>query len=101
MSQTVEFADRVIKLLQQHAEGLTAAQVAQRCGENPNYTGSRLSKLAAYGRIGRLAKRRGNGRASIYFARSGPPSAEPPESKAGQDKAGPPHTFLTRRRRSI
>jgi hypothetical protein len=81
MSQTVDFADRVIKLLQQHAEGLTAAQVAQGCGENPHYTGSRLSKLAAYGRIGRLAKRPGNGHASVYIARPDRFAAEPQRVK--------------------
>jgi DNA-binding transcriptional regulator GbsR (MarR family) len=48
-----DFPGRVIEILRSSPNGLTSKEVAERLGINPVNMSSRLSKLAAYGFIGK------------------------------------------------
>jgi DNA-binding transcriptional regulator GbsR (MarR family) len=60
-----DFQDRIIAILQGSPNGLTANEIAERLGTTAGNISSRLSKLAAYGIIGKV--RYGNGR-NVYRA---------------------------------
>ena len=50
------FQERIIAILQESPNGLTSNQIAERLGATAKNLSSRLSKLAAYGIIGRYSR---------------------------------------------
>jgi DNA-binding transcriptional regulator GbsR (MarR family) len=60
-----DFPERVIAVLRGSPNGLTANEIAERLGTTAGTISSRLSKLAAYGIIGKA--RYGNAR-NVYRA---------------------------------
>jgi transcriptional regulator len=67
-----EFSDRIIEMLRTSPNGLTSNDIAARLGTTVGNLSSRLSKLAAYGIIGKARRPLGrNGsRAAVYQAPS-------------------------------
>jgi len=59
------FQQRIIAILQGSPNGLTSNEIAQRLGATAGNISSRLSKLAAYGIIGKTRYSRG---ANVYRA---------------------------------
>ena len=59
------FQKRVIAILQESPNGLTSNEIAERFGTTAGKLSSRLSKLAAYGIIGKSRYSRGP-RGNIY-----------------------------------
>lgn len=66
------FQKRIIEMLHGCPSGLTTREVAERLGEAPGNISSKLSKLAAYGIIGRACGRitRDGSRGTVYRALS-------------------------------
>jgi DNA-binding transcriptional regulator GbsR (MarR family) len=62
-----DFQGRIIAILRGSANGLTSNEIAELLGPTAKNMSSRLSKLAAYGIIGKVRHSRGP-RASIYRA---------------------------------
>jgi predicted transcriptional regulator len=52
-----KFRERIIEMLRDFPNGLTTREVAERFGETPGNISSKLSKLAAYGIIGKARGR--------------------------------------------
>jgi DNA-binding MarR family transcriptional regulator len=63
-----DFSDRIIELLRASPDGLTSNDIAARLGTTGGNLSSRLSKLAAYGIIGRVRRPldRNGPRATVY-----------------------------------
>ena len=61
------FQERIVAILQESPNGLTANEIAERLGATAGNTSSCLSKLAAYGIIGKTRYRRGP-RGNVYRA---------------------------------
>jgi len=61
------FQERIIAMLQGSPNGLTSNEIAERLGATAGNTSSCLSKLAAYGIIGKTRYRRGP-RGNVYRA---------------------------------
>jgi predicted transcriptional regulator len=51
-----EFSDRIIDMLRASPNGLTSNDIAARLGKTTGNVSSRLSKLAAYGIIGKARR---------------------------------------------
>jgi DNA-binding transcriptional regulator GbsR (MarR family) len=62
-----DFQERIIAVLQGSPNGLTSNEIAERLGDTAGNISSRLSKLAAYGIIGKAYDRRGP-RGNVYRA---------------------------------
>jgi DNA-binding Lrp family transcriptional regulator len=60
-----DFQERIIAILQESANGLTSNEIAERLGATVKNLSSRLSKLAAYGIIGKTRYSRGP-RGNVY-----------------------------------
>jgi len=60
-----DFQERIIAILQESPNGLTSNEIAERLGATAKNLSSRLSKLAAYGIIGKTRYSRGP-RGSVY-----------------------------------
>jgi len=60
------FQKRVIAILQESPNGLTSNEIAERLGATAGNISSRLSKLAAYGIIGKARSSHGR---NVYRAR--------------------------------
>ena len=60
-----DFQERIIAILQESPNGLTSNEIAERLGATAKNLSSRLSKLAAYGIIGKTRYSRGP-RGNIY-----------------------------------
>jgi predicted transcriptional regulator len=66
-----KFQECIIEMLRSCPSGLTTREVAARLGEASGSISSKLSKLAAYGIIGKGARTVGNGaRGAVYHALS-------------------------------
>jgi hypothetical protein len=65
-----KFPERIIDMLRAEPNGLTSKDIAERLGATAGNIGSRLSKLAAYGVIGkaRAALLSDGSRATVYRA---------------------------------
>ena len=64
-----DFPDRIINMLRAAPNGLTSKDIAERLGTTAGNISSRLSKLAAYGVIGKARGAVSDGsRGSIYRA---------------------------------
>ena len=65
-----KFPERIIDMLRAEPDGLTSKDIAERLGTTAGSIGSRLSKLAAYGIIGktRAALLSNGSRATVYRA---------------------------------
>jgi DNA-binding Lrp family transcriptional regulator len=65
-----EFSERIIEMLRGSPEGLTSKDIAERLGTTAGNISSRLSKLAAYGIIGKAcgSLRRHGSRGAVYCA---------------------------------
>jgi transcriptional regulator len=65
-----EFSDRIIEMLRASPNGLTSNDLAARLGTTAGNSSSRLSKLAAYGIIGKARRPldRSDSRATVYQA---------------------------------
>ena len=61
------FQERIVAIPQESPNGLTSNQIAERLGVTAGNISSRLSKLAAYGIIGKTRYRRGP-RENVYRA---------------------------------
>jgi DNA-binding transcriptional regulator GbsR (MarR family) len=61
------FQERIIATLQESPNGLTSNEIAERLGARAGNISSCLSKLAAYGIIGKTRYRRGP-RGNVYRA---------------------------------
>ena len=61
------FQERIIAMLQESPNGLTSTEIAERLGATAGNISSCLSKLAAYGIIGKTHYRRGP-RGNVYRA---------------------------------
>ena len=61
------FQERIIAILQESPNGLTSNEIAERLGATAGNISSCLSKLAAYGIIGKTRHRRGT-RGNVYRA---------------------------------
>jgi DNA-binding transcriptional regulator GbsR (MarR family) len=59
------FQARIIAILQESPDGLTSSEIAKRLGATAGDISSRLSKLAAYGIIGKTRYSRGG---NVYRA---------------------------------
>jgi DNA-binding Lrp family transcriptional regulator len=59
------FQERIIAILQGSPNGLTSNEIAERLGATAGNISSRLSKLAAYGMIGKVRYSRGG---NVYRA---------------------------------
>ena len=62
-----DFQKRIIAILQESPTGLTSNEIAERVGTTAGNISSRLSKLAAYGIIGKTRYRHGP-RGNVYRA---------------------------------
>ena len=62
-----EYTDRIVTILAECPQGLTAKQVAKRLGVSSRNLGSRLSKLVAYGIIRKTRARVGVVVTGLYF----------------------------------
>jgi predicted transcriptional regulator len=62
-----DFQERIIAILQGSPNGLTSNEIAERLGDTAGNISSRLSKLAAYGIIGKTRYSRGP-RGNVYRA---------------------------------
>src|SRR5262249_229399 len=62
-----DFQERIIAILQEFPNGLTSTEIAGRLGDKPGTLTSRLSKMAAYGIIGKTRYSRGP-RGNVYRA---------------------------------
>jgi DNA-binding Lrp family transcriptional regulator len=49
-----DFPDRIVEMLRGSPSGLTSREIAERLGTTAGRMSSRLSKLAAYGIIGKI-----------------------------------------------
>jgi DNA-binding Lrp family transcriptional regulator len=67
-AMTTNFQERIIAILQESPKGLTSNEIAKRLGATTGNISSRLSKLAAYGIIGKARYRHGRNayRALMY-----------------------------------
>jgi predicted transcriptional regulator len=65
-----EFSDRIIEMLRASPNGLTSHDIATRLGKTAANVSSRLSKLAAYGVIGKARRslNRIGSRGTVYQA---------------------------------
>jgi DNA-binding transcriptional regulator GbsR (MarR family) len=61
------FQERIIAILQRAPNGLTSNEIAEHLGATAKNVSSRLSKLAAYGIIGKTSYSRGS-RGNVYRA---------------------------------
>jgi DNA-binding transcriptional regulator GbsR (MarR family) len=68
-----QFSDLIIEMLRASPNGLTSNDLAARLGTSAGNLSSRLSKLAAYGVIGKARRPldRNDSRATVYQALSG------------------------------
>jgi hypothetical protein len=88
-----DFRRSVIEILRGSPNGLTAIEIAQRLGTTAGNINSRLSKLAAYGIIGRV---RGTlvhhaSRGNVYLAPE--PTAMPTATSSPTDPFSPSANF--------
>jgi DNA-binding Lrp family transcriptional regulator len=93
------FQERIIAILQGSPNGLTSNEIAERLGATAGNISSRLSKLAAYGIIGKVRYSRGGNvyRALTYENHAAPARAraerrsdKDPQSDFLQKTGGPP-----------
>ena len=65
-----QFSDRIIEMLRASPNGLTSNDLAARLGTSAGNLSSRLSKLAAYGIVGKARRPpdRNGSRATVYQA---------------------------------
>ena len=68
-----DFADCIIEMLRASPNGLTSKDIAERLGTTAGNISSRLSKLAAYGIIGKVC----GGNCPTRFTENPPPSTKP------------------------
>jgi hypothetical protein len=70
-----DFPDRIIEILRGCPSGLTSKEIAERLGTTAGNISSRLSKLAAYGIIGKFRGTRASHgtKGAVYRAPSHPP----------------------------
>ncbi len=82
-----EFSDRIIEMLRASPNGLTSNDLAARLGTSAGNLSSRLSKLAAYGLIGKARRPldRNDSRATVYHALS---SGSSPSVRRGDNESG-------------
>jgi DNA-binding transcriptional regulator GbsR (MarR family) len=75
-----EFSDRIIEMLRASPNGLTSSEIAMRLGTSAGNLSSRLSKLAAYGIVGKARRPldRNDSRATVYQALCGESSPSVP-----------------------
>ena len=68
----MKFREHIIEMLRVSPNGLTTRQVAKRLGETPGSISSKLSKLAAYGIIGKARRQiiSDGSRGAVYRALS-------------------------------
>jgi transcriptional regulator len=84
------FPERIIEMLRGSSNGLTSKDIAERLGTTAGNISSRLSKLAAYGVIG---KARGTLDPSIEVRMASATCVRPHEN--------PAHTLVVSRRRKV